>query len=137
MADHKSAKKRIIRNEKKRVSNKSRMTKIRTFVKKEFDKSFEKYDVLLTPVAPTTAFDIGSKSDNPLEMYLADTCTVSINIAGVPAISIPCGVDKAGMPIGMQLIGNRFSEETILNAAYAFEQEIKFRENYRPEFKKN
>ena len=110
---------------------------VRTFVKKEFDKSFEKYDVLLTPVAPTTAFDIGSKSDNPLEMYLADICTVSINIAGVPAISIPCGVDKAGMPIGMQLIGNRFSEETILNAAYAFEQEIKFRENYRPEFKKN
>ena len=110
---------------------------VRTFVKKEFEKSFEKYDVLLTPVAPTTAFDIGSKSDNPLEMYLADICTVSINIAGVPAISIPCGVDKAGMPIGMQLIGNRFSEETILNAAYAFEQEIKFRENYRPEFKKN
>ena len=105
---------------------------VRTFVKKEFDKSFEKYDVLLTPVAPTTAFDIGSKSDNPLEMYLADICTVSINIAGVPAISIPCGVDKAGMPIGMQLIGNRFSEETILNAAYAFEQEIKFREKYRP-----
>ena len=110
---------------------------VRTFVKKEFDKNFEKYDVLLTPVAPTTAFDIGSKSNNPLEMYLADICTVSINIAGVPAISIPCGVDKTGMPIGMQLIGNRFSEETILNAAYAFEQEIKFRENYRPEFKKN
>ena len=110
---------------------------VRTFVKKEFDKNFEKYDVLLTPVAPTTAFDIGSKSNNPLEMYLADICTVSINIAGVPAISIPCGVDKAGMPIGMQLIGNRFSEETILNAAYAFEQEIKFREKYRPEFKKN
>lgn len=110
---------------------------VRTFVKKEFDKNFEKYDVLLTPVAPTTAFDIGSKSNNPLEMYLADICTVSINIAGVPAISIPCGVDKAGMPIGMQLIGNKFSEETILNAAYAFEQQIKFRENYRPEFKKN
>lgn len=110
---------------------------VRTFVKKEFDKNFEKYDVLLTPVAPTTAFDIGSKSNNPLEMYLADICTVSINIAGVPAISIPCGVDKAGMPIGMQLIGNKFSEKTILNAAYAFEQQIKFREHYKPEFKKN
>ena len=94
---------------------------VRTFVKKEFDKNFAKYDVLLTPVAPTTAFDIGSKSNNPLEMYLADICTVSINIAGVPAISIPCGVDNSGMPIGMQLIGNRFSEETILNAAYTFE----------------
>mgnify|MGYP001152756830 FL=1 len=108
--------------------------KVRTFVKKEFDKNFAKYDVLLTPVAPTTAFNIGEKSNNPLEMYLADICTVSINIAGVPAISIPCGVDKSGMPIGMQLIGNRFNEETILNAAYAFEQKEKFRENYKPEF---
>lgn len=110
--------------------------KVRTFVKKEFDKNFEKYDVLLTPVAPTTAFGIGEKSNNPLEMYLADICTVSINIAGVPAISIPCGVDSKGMPIGMQLIGNRFDEETILNAAYTFEQKEKFREKYKPEFKK-
>ena len=110
--------------------------KVRTFVKKEFDKNFEKYDVLLTPVAPTTAFGIGEKSNNPLEMYLADICTVSINIAGVPAISIPCGVDSEGMPIGMQLIGNRFDEETILNAAYTFEQKEKFREKYKPEFKK-
>ena len=109
---------------------------VRTLVKQEFEKQFEKYDVLLTPVAPTTAFNIGSKSKNPLEMYLADICTVSINIAGVPAISIPCGVDREGMPVGMQLIGNRFSEEKILNAAYAFEQEIKFREKYKPEFKK-
>ena len=110
--------------------------KVRTFVKKEFDKNFEKYDVLLTPVAPTTAFGIGEKSNNPLEMYLADICTVSINIAGVPAISIPCGVDSKGMPIGMQLIGNRFDEEIILNAAYTFEQKEKFREKYKPEFKK-
>lgn len=110
--------------------------KVRTFVKREFDKNFEKYDVLLTPVAPTTAFGIGEKSNNPLEMYLADICTVSINIAGVPAISIPCGVDSKGMPIGMQLIGNRFDEETILNAAYTFEQKEKFREKYKPEFKK-
>ena len=110
--------------------------KVRTFVKKEFDKNFEKYDVLLTPVAPTTAFGIGEKSNNPLEMYLADICTVSINIAGIPAISIPCGVDSEGMPIGMQLIGNRFDEETILNAAYTFEQKEKFREKYKPEFKK-
>ncbi|MGN1327850.1 MAG: Asp-tRNA(Asn)/Glu-tRNA(Gln) amidotransferase subunit GatA [Clostridia bacterium] len=105
---------------------------VRTFVKKEFDKCFAKYDVLLTPVAPITAFEIGSKSNDPLEMYLADICTVSINIAGVPAISIPCGVDNSGMPIGMQLIGNRFAEATILNAAYTFEQKIKFREKYRP-----
>ena len=107
---------------------------LRTLVKKEFDKNFEKYDVLLTPVAPTTAFNIGSKSNNPLEMYLADICTVSINIAGVPAISLPCGVDKSGMPVGMQLIGNRFAEDKILNVAYAFEQKEKFRENYKPNF---
>lgn len=110
--------------------------KVRTYVKNKFDECSKKYDVLLTPVAPTTAFDIGSKTNNPLEMYLADICTVSINIASVPAISIPCGVDSNNMPIGMQLIGNRFQEEKILNAAYAIEQQIKFRENYKPEFKK-
>ena len=109
---------------------------VRTLVMNEFDKAFEKYDVILTPTSPTVAFDIGSKSDNPLEMYLADICTVSVNIAGLPGISIPCGVDKEGMPIGMQLIGNKFCEETILNAAYTFEQAIQFREKYKPEFRK-
>lgn len=99
--------------------------KVRTYVKEQFDKCFAKYDLLLTPVAPTTAFDIGSKSNNPLEMYLADICTVSINIASVPAISVPCGFDSNNMPVGMQLIGDRFSEEKILNAAYAFEQNFK------------
>ena len=109
---------------------------VRTLVSNEFSKAFEKYDVILTPTSPVTAFNIGEKSNNPLEMYLADICTVSINIAGVPAISIPCGVDSEGMPVGMQLIGNKFEEEKILNAAYTFEQKVKFRENYRPEFKK-
>ena len=108
---------------------------VRTLVMNEFNKGFEKYDVILTPTAPTVAFGIGEKSNNPLEMYLADICTVSINIAGLPGISIPCGVDKEGMPIGMQLIGKRFQEETILNAAYSFEQEYKFREKYKPQFK--
>lgn len=109
---------------------------VRTLVKQEFDKKFEKYDVLLTPTSPTVAFEIGTRSNNPLEMYLADICTVSVNIAGLPGISIPCGVDSNGLPIGMQLIGNKFQEETILNAAYSFEQEYKFREKYEPEFKK-
>ena len=109
---------------------------VRTLVMNEFNKGFEKCDVILTPTSPTVAFDIGSKTNNPLEMYLADICTVSVNIAGLPGISIPCGVDKEGMPIGMQLIGNKFCEETILNAAYTFEQATKFRENYKPEFKK-
>ena len=110
--------------------------KVRTLVSNEFNKAFEKYDVILTPTSPVTAFKIGEKSNNPMEMYLADICTVSINIAGIPAISIPCGVDKKGLPIGVQIIGNKFKEETILNAAYTLEQKIKFREKYKPEFKK-
>lgn len=107
---------------------------VRTLVQSKFNEAFSKYDVILTPTAPTTAFRIGEKSSNPLEMYLADICTVSVNIAGLPGISIPCGVDKESMPIGMQLIGKKFSEETLLNVAYTFEQALKFRENYRPEF---
>jgi len=110
--------------------------KVRTVIRNEFAKLFEKYDVLLTPTSPTVAYDIGSKSNNPLEMYLADLCTVTVNIAGLPGISIPCGVDKEGMPIGMQLIGKPFDEETIIRAAYTYEQEAKFREKYKPEFKK-
>ena len=102
---------------------------------KEFNKAYEKYDVILTPTSPTVAFDIGSRSNKPLEMYLADICTVSVNIAGLPGISIPVGIDSEGMPIGMQLIGNKFQEETILNAAYTLEQKIKFKENYKPTFK--
>ena len=110
--------------------------KVRTIIKNEFKKLFEKYDILLIPTAPTVAFDIGSKSNNPLEMYLADLCTVTVNIAGLPAISIPCGVDKEQMPIGMQLIGKQFDEETIIRAAYTYEQVTKFREKFKPEFKK-
>ena len=109
---------------------------VRTLVMNEFKKVFDNYDVILTPTSPTVAFDIGSKINDPLAMYLADICTVSVNIAGLPGISIPCGVDSEGMPVGMQLIGNRFAEETLLNAAYTFEQKIKFREQYKPEFKK-
>ena len=110
--------------------------KVRSLVMNEFNKAFQKYDVLLTPTSPTVAFKIGEKTSNPLEMYLSDICTVSVNIAGLPGISIPCGVDSNNMPIGMQLIGNKFQEETILNAAYTFEQKLKFREKYKPEFKK-
>ena len=108
---------------------------VRTLVKNEFDKAFEKYDVVLTPTAPAVAYQFGEKTENPLEMYLSDICTVSVNVAGLPGISIPCGVDSEGMPIGMQLIGPRFGEAAILNAAYTFEQATKFRENYKPTFK--
>lgn len=109
---------------------------VRTLVMNEFKKVFDNYDVILTPTAPTVAFDINSKINDPLAMYLADICTVSVNIAGLPGISIPCGVDSDGMPIGMQLIGDRFAEETLLNTAYTFEQKVKFSEKYKPEFKK-
>ena len=109
--------------------------KVRTIIKQEFAKLFEKYDLLLTPTSPTVAYEIGTKSNNPLEMYLADLCTVSVNIAGLPGISIPCGVDKAGLPIGLQLKGKPFGEETIIQAAYTYEQEVKFRENHKPTFK--
>lgn len=108
--------------------------KVRTLIRKEFEKLFEKYDVLLTPTSPSVAYEIGSKSNNPLEMYLADLCTVTVNIAGLPGISVPCGVNSEGMPIGMQLIGKHFDEETILRAAYTFEKQANFREKYKPEF---
>ena len=108
---------------------------VRTYVKKQFNDKFEKYDILLTPTSPVVAFEFNAKSKNPLEMYLSDICTVSVNVAGLPGISVPCGVDSKGMPIGMQLIGNKFKEATILNAAYADEQATKFRDNFKPTFK--
>ncbi len=110
--------------------------KVRTVIKNEYQKLFEKYDLILTPTSPTVAFGIGEKSNNPLEMYLADICTVPVNIAGLPGMSIPVSLDKQGMPIGIQLIGKHFDEETIFRAAYTLEQEVKFRQNYQPEFKK-
>ena len=108
---------------------------VRTLVMDKFNDAFKKYDVILTPTAPTTAFKIGEKTSNPLEMYLQDICTVSVNVAGLPGISIPCGVDSQGLPIGMQLIGNKFSEETIIKVAHAYERQTQFRKNYRPTFK--
>ena len=108
---------------------------VRTLVMNEFNKAFEKYDIIVTPVSPTTAFKLGERSTNPMEMYLADICTVSVNIAGLPGMSVPCGIDSQGLPIGMQIIGNKFSEETIIKAAYAYEQATDFRDKYKPTFK--
>ena len=99
--------------------------KARDAFRNTFNDAFAKYDVILTPTTPNTAWRFGEKSNDPTEMYLEDICTVSINIAGLPAISVPCGVDGQGLPIGMQLIGNSLSEETLLRAAYSFEQECK------------
>lgn len=98
--------------------------KIRTIIKNEFIEAFKTYDVILTPTVPTVAFDIGSKIENPVEMYMTDLLTVPINIVGVPAISIPCGKDKDGMPIGMQLIAKHFNEEILYRVAYTYEQNM-------------
>ena len=108
--------------------------KVRTVIKNAYDELFGKYDLLLTPTSPTTAFKIGEKSNNPLEMYLADICTVPVNIGGLPGISVPCSLDSQGMPIGFQLVGKAFDEETLLRAAYSYEQNTNFREN-KPTFK--
>jgi aspartyl-tRNA(Asn)/glutamyl-tRNA(Gln) amidotransferase subunit A len=95
--------------------------KVRALIRHEFDEVFKKYDALVTPTSPTVPFRIGEKADDPLSMYLSDVCTLPINIAGVPGISIPAGfVD--GLPVGMQIIGKNFGEETILKVAYAYEQ---------------
>ena len=95
--------------------------KVRTLIRREFDEAFQKFDALVTPTSPTVPFKIGEKMDDPLTMYLSDVCTLPVNIAGVPGISIPAGFAD-GLPIGMQVIGRPFDEEAILRVAYAYEQ---------------
>ena len=110
--------------------------KVRTIIRDKYSELFKNYDLILTPTSPTVAFKVGEKSSNPLEMYLEDICTVPVNIAGLPGMNIPYTLNKEGMPIGVQLIGNYFKEEDIFKAAYTLEQDIKFREKYKPEFRK-
>ncbi len=94
----------------------------RTLIKNDFDKAFNTVDLIATPTSPTPAFRVGEKTDDPLQMYLADIFTISVNLAGVPAISIPCGFTSGNLPVGLQLIGRHFDEETLLKASYAYEQ---------------
>ncbi len=108
-----------------------RALKVRTLVKQDFDRAFEKVDVLITPTAPTTAFKVGEKSSDPLAMYLQDVCTIPVNLAGVPGISIPCGFAN-GLPIGMQIIGKPLDEETIIRTAYTFEQNNDYHKRFAP-----
>ena len=107
--------------------------KVRTLIRKDFDNAFKKVDILLTPTCPTTAFLKGDFINDPLSMYLSDLLTVPANLAGLPAISIPCGFDTKGLPIGMQLIGNVLEEDRILNAANIFEIDAQVIKN-RPLF---
>ena len=96
--------------------------KVRTLIRRDFAEVFASQDVIVTPTAPTTAFRIGEKTSDPLQMYLSDIFTISINLAGLPGLSLPCGFDRSGMPIGLQIVGRPFEEEKVLQAAYAYEQ---------------
>jgi len=106
--------------------------KVRTLIRQDFLQAFDKVDTLLTPVAPTPAFAIGEKVNDPLQMYLSDIYTIPVNLAGTCAMSLPCGFSAAGLPIGVQLIGKPFDEATILHTAYAFEQATEWHKR-RPE----
>ena len=94
----------------------------KALIKQAFDKAFEKYDVILGPAAPTTAPKLGSSLEDPIKMYLGDIYTISVNLAGLPGMTLPCGIDSKGLPIGLQLIGDCFEEKNIIRAAYSFEQ---------------
>ena len=96
--------------------------KVKALIKQAFDKAFEKYDVILGPVAPTTALKCGESLSDPIKMYLGDIYTVSVNLAGLPGISLPCGEDKEGLPIGLQLLGQTFAEKKIIQTAYTYEK---------------
>jgi len=105
--------------------------RVRTLIINDFKKAFDRFDVLLSPTSPTTAFKIGEKVDDPLTMYLSDICTIPVNLAGLPAVSIPAGLSSDKLPIGVQIIGNILREDNVLKAAYSLEKAIDF--NSRPE----
>ncbi|WP_017754508.1 Asp-tRNA(Asn)/Glu-tRNA(Gln) amidotransferase subunit GatA [Calidifontibacillus oryziterrae] len=100
--------------------------KVRTLIKNDFEKVFEKYDVIIGPTNPTPAYKIGEKTDDPLTMYLEDILTIPVNLAGVPGISVPCGFSSNGLPIGLQIIGKHFDESTVYRVAHTFEQATDF-----------
>jgi aspartyl-tRNA(Asn)/glutamyl-tRNA(Gln) amidotransferase subunit A len=101
-------------------------SQVRTLMRKDFDEAFQRVDVIVSPTAPTPAFRIGEKTEDPLQMYLSDIHTIPVNLAGIPAISIPCGFSRQGLPIGLQLIGKHFDEGMLLRVAYTFEQNTDF-----------
>ena len=97
-------------------------SQVRTLIRRDFDRAFERFDVLMGATSPTAAFRLGEKTDDPLEMYLSDVCTIPVNMGGLPGMSIPCGFSAEGLPIGLQLVGKALGEETLLRTAYALEQ---------------
>ena len=105
--------------------------KVRRLIKNDFNNIFQKVDAILTPSTPSSAFKIGEKSNDPVSMYLNDIFTVPVNLAGLPGISIPAGLDKKGYPLGLQIIGKSFDEQNILNIAYSMEDKINFKFNLK------
>jgi aspartyl-tRNA(Asn)/glutamyl-tRNA(Gln) amidotransferase subunit A len=101
-------------------------SQVRTLMRRDFEEAFQKVDVIVTPTAPTPAFKIGEKTENPLQMYLSDIYTIPVNLAGIPAISIPCGFNHENLPIGLQIMGKHFDEGMLLGVAYTFEQNTDF-----------
>jgi aspartyl-tRNA(Asn)/glutamyl-tRNA(Gln) amidotransferase subunit A len=99
-----------------------RALKVRTLIKRDFDAVFSEFDCIITPTSPTPAFKIGEKIEDPLKMYLSDIYTISVNLAGIPAISLPCGFTKSGLPVGLQILAKPFAEETLFKVAHAYEQ---------------
>jgi aspartyl-tRNA(Asn)/glutamyl-tRNA(Gln) amidotransferase subunit A len=100
--------------------------KVRTLVIRDFDRAFERFDLLVGPTSPTTAFRLGEKTEDPLAMYLSDVFTIPSNLSGMPAVSIPCGLGPDGLPVGLQLMGKFLDEATVLRAAFALEQDLRF-----------
>jgi aspartyl-tRNA(Asn)/glutamyl-tRNA(Gln) amidotransferase subunit A len=108
--------------------------RVRTLIRRDFEEVFATQDVLVTPTAPTTAFRIGEKTADPLQMYLSDIFTISVNLAGLPGLSLPCGFDRAGLPIGLQIVGRPFEEERVFQTAYAYEQATEWHKREVPGF---
>jgi aspartyl-tRNA(Asn)/glutamyl-tRNA(Gln) amidotransferase subunit A len=104
-----------------------RALKVRTLIKQDFDNVFDEFDCIVTPISPTPAFKIGEKIEDPLKMYLSDIYTISANLAGIPAISIPCGFTKKGLPVGLQILAKPFAEDMLLRVAYTYEQNTTWR----------
>jgi aspartyl-tRNA(Asn)/glutamyl-tRNA(Gln) amidotransferase subunit A len=102
--------------------------RVRTLIKNDFEEAFKKVDAIMAPTTPEVAFKIGEKTEDPIKMYLSDVLTVPCNIAGLPGISVPCGFSTNGLPIGIQVLGKPFDEETVLRVAYAYEQHTDWRE---------
>jgi aspartyl-tRNA(Asn)/glutamyl-tRNA(Gln) amidotransferase subunit A len=100
---------------------------VRTLIRREFATAFQEVDLMVTPVTPTPAFKLGERIQDPLQMYLSDIYTISVNLAGIPAISVPCGFSKEGLPIGLQILGRPLEEEAVLRGAHAYEQATDWR----------